>query len=188
MKSESAALSLHDALPIFPGWPERVRTIQEHWIGKSYGLRFAFPHQIKNKQGELIQDGKLYVFTSRADTIMGVAFCAVAPEHPLAEHAAQDNPKLKEFIAASKKGGQSEADLATRDKEVMPTGLTVTHPISGAEVPVWVGNYVLMSYGDGAVMGVPAHDERDFEFALKYQLPIKQVIDVNGHRSEERRV
>jgi len=163
-----------------PGWPERVRTMQEHWIGKSYGLRFAFPHQIKNKQGELIQDGKLYVFTTRADTIMGVTFCAVAPEHPLAEHAAQDNPKL-EFIAASKKGGQSEADLATRDKEGMPTGLTVTHPISGAEVPVWVGNYVLMSYGDGAVMGVPAHDERDFEFALKYQLPIKQVIDVNGH-------
>src|SRR5690625_2903322 len=116
MKSESAALSLHDALPIFPGWPERVRTMQEHWIGKSYGLRFAFPHQIKNKQGELIQDGKLYVFTTRADTIMGVTFCAVAPEHPLAEHAAQDNPKLKELIAASKKERQSEADLATHEK------------------------------------------------------------------------
>src|SRR5690625_4936772 len=155
--------------------------MQEHWIGKSYGLRFAFLQNIQDENGNLIQDGKLYVFTTRADTIMGVTFCAVAPEHPLAEHAAQDNPKLQEFIAGSKKGGQSEADLATRDKEGMPTGLTVTHPISGAEVPVWVGNYVLMSYGDGAVMGVPAHDERDFECALKYQLPIKQVIDVNGH-------
>lgn len=163
------------------GWPERVRVMQEHWIGKSHGLRFAFTHQIQDEQGNLIQDGKLYVFTTRADTVMGVTFCAVAPEHPLAEHAAKNNPDLAAFIAASKRGGQSEADIATREKEGMPTGLTVTHPISGEPIPVWVGNYVLMSYGDGAVMGVPAHDERDFEFAQKYQLPIKQVIDLNGH-------
>ncbi|HLR83106.1 MAG TPA: leucine--tRNA ligase [Paenalcaligenes sp.] len=169
------------------GWPERVRTMQEHWIGKSHGLRFAFTHQITDDQGELIQDGRLYVFTTRADTLMGVTFCAVAPEHPLAEHAAQTNPQLAEFIAASKRGGQSEADIATREKEGMPTGLTVTHPISGDEIPVWVGNYVLMSYGDGAVMGVPAHDERDFEFALKYQLPIKQVIDLQGHEFSDQR-
>ena len=169
------------------GWPERVRVMQEHWIGKSHGLRFAFTHNIKDNQGQLIQEGRLFVFTTRADTIMGVTFCAVAPEHPLAEHAAQNNPELAAFIKASKLGGQSEADIATREKEGMPTGLTVTHPISGAQIPVWVGNYVIMSYGDGAVMGVPAHDERDFEFALKYQLPIEQVIDVNGHEFSDQR-
>jgi len=169
------------------GWPERVRVMQEHWIGKSHGLRFAFTHNIKDNQGQLIQEGRLFVFTTRADTIMGVTFCAVAPEHPLAEHAAQNNPELAAFIKASKLGGQSEADIATREKEGMPTGLTVTHPISGEQIPVWVGNYVIMSYGDGAVMGVPAHDERDFEFALKYQLPIEQVIDVNGHEFSDQR-
>lgn len=161
-----------------PGWPERVRLMQENWIGKSEGVRFAFPHSILDSQGKLIQDGRLYVFTTRADTIMGVSFCAVAPEHPLATHAAETNPALQDFIKTCKLGGTSEADMAHRDKEGMPTGLYVTHPISGEEIPVWVGNYVLMSYGDGAVMGVPAHDERDFEFALKYSLPIKQVIGI----------
>ncbi|WP_394060756.1 leucine--tRNA ligase [Alcaligenes sp. WGS1538] len=163
-----------------PGWPERVRLMQENWIGKSQGVRFAFPHDIRDEQGELIQDGRLYVFTTRADTIMGVTFCAVAPEHPLARHAARDNAALAAFIEECKKGGTTEADLATREKEGLPTGLTVKHPLTGADVPVWVGNYVLMSYGDGAVMGVPAHDERDFAFALKYQLPIRQVIAVEG--------
>lgn len=161
-----------------PGWPERVRTMQENWIGKSFGVRFAFEHSIKGDSGELIQDGRMYVFTTRADTIMGVTFCAVAPEHPLATQAARSNPELAAFIEKCKQGGQSEADIATRDKEGMPTGLTVTHPITGEQVELWVGNYVLMSYGDGAVMGVPAHDERDFAFALKYQIPIKQVIQV----------
>lgn len=160
------------------GWPDRVRTMQENWIGRSEGVRFAFPHTIHNAQGELIQDGKLYVFTTRADTIMGVSFCAVAPEHPLATQAAQDNPALQAFIETCQLGGTSEADLAHRDKEGMDTGLTVTHPITGEAIPVWVANYVLMSYGDGAVMGVPAHDERDFEFAHHYQLPIKPVIAV----------
>lgn len=164
-----------------PGWPERVRTMQENWIGKSFGVRFAFEHTIKDDAGHLIQDGRMYVFTTRADTIMGVTFCAVAPEHPLATQAARSNPELAAFIEKCKQGGQSEADIATRDKEGMPTGLTVTHPITGAQVDLWVGNYVLMSYGDGAVMGVPAHDERDFAFALKYQLPIQQVIQVGEH-------
>lgn len=161
-----------------PGWPERVRTMQENWIGKSFGVRFAFTHDICDDSGALIQEGRMYVFTTRADTIMGVTFCAVAPEHPLATQAAKTNPELAEFIEKCKKGGQSEADIATRDKEGMPTGLYVTHPITQQPVALWVGNYVLMSYGDGAVMGVPAHDERDFEFALNYQLPIKQVIQV----------
>lgn len=158
------------------GWPEKVRLMQENWIGKSAGVRFAFTHNIKNAAGELIGDGKMYVFTTRADTIMGVTFCAVAAEHPLAQHAAASNPKLAAFIEECKKGGTTEAELALKEKEGMPTGLFVTHPLTGAQVEVWVGNYVLMSYGDGAVMGVPAHDERDFAFAKKYNLPIKRVI------------
>ncbi|HEX4509932.1 MAG TPA: leucine--tRNA ligase, partial [Burkholderiaceae bacterium] len=162
------------------GWPERVRLMQENWIGKSEGVRFAFPHAIHDDTGALIGDGKLYVFTTRADTIMGVTFCAVAPEHPLATHAAKGNPALDAFIAAAKAGGTTEAELATKEKEGLPTGLMVIHPLTGAQVPVWVGNYVLMSYGDGAVMGVPAHDERDFAFAKKYGLPIKQVVAVSG--------
>lgn len=162
------------------GWPERVRLMQENWIGKSEGVRFAFTHTIHDAQGDLIQDGRMYVFTTRADTIMGVTFCAVAPEHPLATHAAAGNPELAAFIEHCKQGGTTEAELATREKEGMRTGLTVTHPITGAAIDVWVGNYVLMSYGDGAVMGVPGHDERDFAFALKYGLPILQVIDVQG--------
>ncbi|MFN4329615.1 MAG: leucine--tRNA ligase [Limnobacter sp.] len=161
-------------------WPERVKLMQENWIGKSVGVRFAFPHTIADDQGQLVQDGKLYVFTTRADTIMGVTFAAVAAEHPLATLAARNNPELQAFIAECKAGGVAEADMATMEKKGMPTGLTVKHPITGADVPVWVGNYVLMSYGDGAVMGVPAHDERDFAFALKYGIEIKQVIDVKG--------
>ena len=162
------------------GWPDKVRLMQENWIGKSSGVRFAFTHDIKNAAGELIQDGKMYVFTTRADTIMGVTFCAVAPEHPLAQHAAASNPALAAFIEECKQGGTTEAELALKEKEGMPTGLFVTHPLTGKQVEVWVGNYVLMGYGDGAVMGVPAHDERDFAFALKYGLPIAQVTAVEG--------
>ncbi|HJV03446.1 MAG TPA: leucine--tRNA ligase [Burkholderiaceae bacterium] len=163
-----------------PGWPERVRTMQTNWIGKSTGVRFAFPHQIKDAAGALIGDGKLYVFTTRPDTVMGVTFCAVAAEHPLAVHAAQTNAALAAFNAECKLGSVIEADMATMEKKGMPTGLFVTHPLTGAQVEVWVGNYVLMTYGDGAVMGVPAHDERDFAFAKKYNLPIKQVIRAEG--------
>ncbi len=163
------------------GWPERVRAMQENWIGKSEGVRFAFTHDIRDADSKLIQDGRMYVFTTRIDTIMGVTFCAVAPEHPLAMHAAASNPDVAAFIEKCKQGGTTEAELATREKEGLDTGLTVTHPLTGQNIPVWVGNYVLMSYGDGAVMGVPAHDERDFEFATKYKLPIKQVVQVGEH-------
>lgn len=164
------------------GWPERVRLMQENWIGKSEGVRFAFTHDIKDEHGQLIGDGRMYVFTTRADTIMGVSFCAVAPEHPLATHAAKSNPALAAFIESCQQGGTTEAELATKEKEGMFTGLTVTHPLTGEQVPLWVGNYVLMTYGDGAVMGVPAHDERDFAFAKKYGIRIEQVVQVPGER------
>ncbi len=170
-----------------PGWPERVRLMHENWIGKSAGVRFAFPHTIRDAAGDLIQDGKLYVFTTRADTIMGVTFCAVAPEHPLATHAASTQPELAAFIEACRAGGTTEAEMATREKEGMRTGLTVTHPITGQLIDVWVGNYVLMSYGDGAVMGVPAHDERDFAFACKYSLAIRQVVTVGDKPYDDTR-
>jgi leucyl-tRNA synthetase len=162
------------------GWPERVKLMQENWIGKSEGVRFAFPHDIRGADGELIQDGRMYVFTTRADTIMGVTFCAVAPEHPLAVHAAATQPELAAFIEECKRGGTTEAELALREKEGRPTGLYVSHPLTHEPVEVWVGNYVLMTYGDGAVMGVPGHDERDFAFAKKYGIPIIQVIGVDG--------
>ncbi len=162
------------------GWPDKVRLMQENWIGKSEGVRFAFPHAIAGADGALIGEGKMYVFTTRADTIMGVTFCAVAAEHPLAAHAALSNPALAAFLEECQSGGTTEAELATQEKKGMATGLFVTHPLTGANVEVWVGNYVLMSYGDGAVMGVPAHDERDFAFALKYDLPIRQVVALRG--------
>ena len=162
-----------------PGWPERVKLMQENWIGKSEGVRFAFPHSIRGADGALIGGGRMYVFTTRADTIMGVTFCAVAPEHPLSAHAARSNPQLAAFIAECQHGGTTEAEMATQDKKGMATGLQVEHPLTGEPVDVWVGNYVLMGYGDGAVMGVPAHDERDFAFALKYGLEIKPVILVD---------
>ncbi|MCL5059370.1 MAG: leucine--tRNA ligase [Candidatus Thermoplasmatota archaeon] len=159
-------------LDTLPGWPERVKTMQANWIGKSIGVRFAFPYTLDGR------DEKLWVFTTRADTLMGVTFCAVAAEHPLATRAARDNPALAAFIAECKQGSVAEADMATMEKKGMDTGLKVTHPLTGESIPVWVGNYVLMSYGEGAVMAVPAHDERDFGFARKYGLPIKQVIQV----------
>ncbi len=158
------------------GWPERVKVMQQNWIGKSFGVRFAFSHQVKDDAEQLIQDGKLFVFTTRADTIMGVTFAAVAAEHPLATQAAKTNTQLAAFIEKCKHGSVIEADLATQEKEGMPLGISIKHPLTGQDIPLWVGNYVLMSYGDGAVMGVPAHDERDFAFALKYNLPIKDVI------------
>jgi leucyl-tRNA synthetase len=171
LKITAYAEDLLDALNGMPDWPERVRAMQANWIGRSEGVRLGFPHKIG-------QGGVLYAFTTRADTIMGVTFCAVAAEHPLAAYAARDNPKLAAFIEECKRGPAVEAELATQEKKGMPTGLVVRHPISDEPMPLWVGNYVLMSYGDGAVMGVPAHDERDFAFAKKYGLPIKPVIDV----------
>jgi len=168
------AEDLLEALRGMQGWPERVRAMQANWIGKSEGVRIGFRFEIDGVRGVL------QAFTTRADTIMGVTFCAVAAEHPLAAHAAKDNARLAAFIEECKRGPAIEAELATQEKKGVPTGLKVRHPLTGAEVPVWVGNYVLMSYGEGAVMGVPAHDERDFEFAKKYRLPIMPVIEVAG--------
>ena len=165
---------LLEALDALPGWPERVKTMQANWIGKSHGVRFCFPYSIGGKAE------KLWVFTTRADTIMGVTFCAIAAEHPLATHAAKGNPKLAAFIEECKRSSVMEADLATIEKKGMPTGISVKHPLTGEPVPVWVGNYVLMAYGEGAVMGVPAHDERDFHFAKQYGLPIPQVINAQS--------
>lgn len=154
-----------------PGWPERVKTMQANWIGKSYGVDIVFP---ADKPSGTPQDIK--VFTTRADTLMGATYVAVAAEHPLAQHAAKDNPQLAAFIEECKHGATMEAELATQEKKGMATGLHVLHPLTGERLPVWVANYVLMSYGEGAVMAVPAHDERDFEFAIQYALPIKAVV------------
>ena len=185
------------------GWPERVKTMQRNWIGRSVGVTVAFPYDLSIQFGKVVvahgddpatdhpvdvaadaedlpATGTLRVFTTRADTLMGVTFVAIAAEHPLAAFLAKDQPALQDFIAECAQGGAgastAEADLATMEKKGMPTHFHVTHPLTGALVPVWIGNYVLMSYGEGAVMGVPAHDERDFAFAKKYGLPIRPVI------------
>ncbi len=270
------AEALLAALDKLPGWPDRVKTMQANWIGKSHGVRFCFPYDLSggkaagtnlplpqpsshallpkgegapergtgapvsgdvtveahvstransalhpapgshpstirsepappsagalepplsfwergggegsrgaggeggSSETQATEKGLLWVFTTRADTIMGVTFAALAAEHPLAARAARDNPKLAAFIEECKRGSVMEADLATIEKRGMPTGISITHPLTGQPVPVWVGNYVLMAYGEGAVMGVPAHDERDFHFAKQYGLPIRQVIN-----------
>jgi leucyl-tRNA synthetase len=153
-----------------PGWPEQVKLMQKNWIGRSEGVRIAFPYELGGAQK------LLWVFTTRADTLMGTTFCAVAAEHPIAAWAAERDPKLAAFVEECKRGAVMEAELAQIEKKGMPTGLFCTHPISGERLPLWVGNYVLMAYGEGAVMGVPAHDERDYAFALGHGLPIKPVI------------
>jgi leucyl-tRNA synthetase len=162
------------------GWPEQVKQMQRNWIGRSEGVEFTLPYAPETAR--LMADGKqgLKVFTTRADTIMGITFAAVAAEHPLATAAAKGNPQLAAFIEACKRGGVQEAELATMEKKGMATGLHVLHPFTNEPIEVWVGNYVLMGYGEGAVMAVPGHDERDFAFAKKYNLPIRQVIDVDG--------
>ncbi|MGP5516495.1 leucine--tRNA ligase [Psychrobacter alimentarius] len=160
-------------------WPSEVLTMQRNWIGRSSGMEVHFPYELAG------QENTLDVFTTRPDTLMGVTYVAVAAEHPLAQYASEQDDTIAQFCALCKKGSVAEADLAKAEKIGMDTGLTVTHPLTGEEVPVWVANYVLMSYGSGAVMAVPAHDERDYEFATKYNLPIKQVIDIpNGYFDE----
>ncbi len=168
MKITAYAEELLNDLDKLDGWPEQVKTMQRNWIGKSYGCEVEFPI--------IGQDGTLKVYTTRPDTLMGATYVAVAAEHALATLAAQNNPTLADFIAECKRGSVAEADVATAEKKGMDTGLFVTHPLNGEQLPVWVANYVLASYGEGAVMAVPAHDERDFEFANKYNLPIKAVI------------
>ena len=213
MRITAFAEELLSALDTLPGWPERVKTMQANWIGKSHGVTIAFPYDLsteastpnttthpsppgrgsggegtagKGAESEaggahaFALKGALRVFTTRADTLMGATFCAVAPEHPLATHAARADAALAAFIEECKHGSVMEADIAAMEKKGIPTGLFVAHPLTGERIEVWVGNYVLMSYGEGAVMGVPAHDERDFAFAKKYGLAIRPVIDVQG--------
>lgn len=159
---------LLEELKNLPGWPHQVRTMQENWIGRSEGLELEF--------GIKGSDERLTVFTTRPDTLMGVTYVAVAAQHPLALRAASYNPELAEFIESCKQAKVAEADMATMEKRGMATGLEAIHPLTGDRVPIWVANFVLMSYGSGAVMAVPAHDERDWEFATKHNLLIKQVI------------
>lgn len=163
---------LLESLDELPGWPEQVKTMQRNWIGKSRGMEVQFPYD----QASIGHAGALKVFTTRPDTLMGATYVAVAAEHPLATQAAQGNPALQAFIDECKSGSVAEADMATQEKKGMATSLLVEHPLTGEKLPVWVANYVLMHYGDGAVMAVPAHDERDFEFAHKYNLPVKAVV------------
>jgi leucyl-tRNA synthetase len=166
------AEELLSELDNLPGWPERVKTMQRNWIGKSFGVEIHFPLNERHQDDQDV----LKVFTTRADTLFGVTYVAVAAEHPLAQKAAEGNPELAAFIAECKQGSVAEADMATMEKKGMDTGLKAYHPFTNEAVPIFVANYVLMGYGEGAVMAVPAHDERDFAFAKKYGLPIKQVI------------
>ncbi|WP_010112736.1 leucine--tRNA ligase [Acinetobacter sp. P8-3-8] len=163
---------LDDLDTLKDGWPQQVLTMQRNWIGRSQGMDVTFP----SANPDVYADA-LTVYTTRPDTLMGVSYVAVAAEHPIALKAAENNDALKAFIEECRMGSVAEADLATAEKKGMATGLFVQHPVTNEQVPVWIANYVLMSYGSGAVMGVPAHDERDFEFANKFGLPITQVID-----------
>jgi leucyl-tRNA synthetase len=163
------------ALDELPGWPERVRVMQANWIGRSEGVELAFPYAA-DTAALLGQDGMLKVFTTRADTLYGVSFVAIAAEHPLAVAAAARDPALGDFLERCRHGSTMEADLAGAQKLGMATGLHVRHPLSGQSIAIWVANYVLMAYGEGAVMGVPAHDERDFAFAQRYGIPIRTVV------------
>ncbi|UDM16004.1 leucine--tRNA ligase [Vogesella sp. XCS3] len=153
------------------GWPEQVKTMQRNWIGKSFGSDVSFAYDVDS----IGHAGEMKVYTTRPDTLMGATYVAVAAEHPLATQAAAANPALQAFIAECKAGSVAEADVAKMEKKGVDTGLFVVHPLTGAKLPVWIANYVLWGYGEGAVMAVPAHDERDFEFANKYSLPITQV-------------
>ncbi|MDG2524450.1 leucine--tRNA ligase [Stenotrophomonas sp. HITSZ_GD] len=177
------AQELLDGLDELPGWPESVKTMQRNWIGRSEGLEIQF--DVVDAQGAALEP--LRVFTTRPDTLMGVTFVSIAGEHPLAQHAAAHNPALAQLLAELKQGGVSEAELETQEKRGMDTGLKAVHPITSEQVPVWVANFVLMGYGTGAVMAVPGHDQRDFEFATKYQLPIRQVIALKSPRNEAER-
>jgi leucyl-tRNA synthetase len=167
MKITDYAEQLLNDIDQLEGWPEQVRTMQRNWIGRSQGVELEF---------EVEGESPLTVYTTRADTLMGVTYVAVAAEHPLVKKAAESNPALQAFVESCKVSSVAEADVATMEKRGMATGLMAIHPISGEPVPVWVANFVLIDYGSGAVMSVPAHDTRDYAFAKTYGLPIKQVI------------
>ena len=168
LKITAYADELLDGLDRLPGWPDSVKTMQRNWIGRSQGLEIQFA-----VQGEA---APVTVFTTRPDTLMGVTFLSVAAEHPLALKSAADSPKVAAFIDECRHGGTSEVEMETQEKKGIDTGISAIHPITGERIPVWVANFVLMNYGTGAVMGVPAHDQRDWEFATKYDLYIKMVI------------
>ena len=170
-KITAYAEELLSGLDELDGWPEQVKTMQRNWIGKSFGADVVFDYDLAS----VGIDGQLKVYTTRPDTLMGATYVAVAAEHPLAQRAAMNNSAVSAFIAECKGGSVAEADMATMEKKGVATGQFVIHPLSGDKLPVFVANYVLWGYGEGAVMAVPAHDERDFEFANKYNLPIKQV-------------
>jgi leucyl-tRNA synthetase len=168
MKITAYADELLEGLDDLPGWPDSVKTMQRNWIGRSEGVELSF-----EVEGE---DEPLVVFTTRPDTLLGVTYMAVAAEHPLATKAAENDPAVAAFIEECRKSHAAEASLETMEKKGMPLGINAVHPISGETVPLWVANFVLMSYGTGAVMAVPGHDDRDWEFAKKHGLPIRQVI------------
>jgi leucyl-tRNA synthetase len=169
MKITAYADELLEWLDKLEGWPESVKSMQRNWIGRSEGIELSFDVED--------EDEALWVFTTRPDTLMGVTYMAVAAEHPLATKAAEKNPELAAFIEDCRKMHTAEAEMETMEKKGMPLGIFAIHPLSGEKVPLWVANFVLMGYGTGAVMAVPGHDERDWEFANKYGLPITQVIE-----------
>ena len=168
IKITDYAEQLLGGLDTLPQWPDMVKTMQRNWIGRSEGVEITFDVADTNE--------KVAVYTTRPDTFYGVSYLGIAAAHPLANLAAQNNPELAAFIQEAKNAKVAEADLATMEKKGMATGLFAIHPLTGEKLPIWVANFVLMHYGTGAVMAVPAHDQRDFEFAQKYSLPIKQVI------------
>ncbi|WP_370259376.1 leucine--tRNA ligase, partial [Idiomarina sp.] len=169
IKITDYADELLDDLDQLDGWPEQVKAMQRNWIGRSEGLEIEF--KVANS------DQSLSVYTTRPDTIYGVTYMGLAAQHPLAREAAKSNPKLADFIEQCKNSKVAEADIATMEKLGMDTGIRAVHPMTGEEIPVWVANFVLMDYGSGAVMAVPGHDQRDWEFATKYELPIVPVIE-----------
>jgi len=169
MKITDYAEDLRNDLQQLSGWPDQVKTMQANWIGRSEGVQITF--------AVADSEENLAVYTTRPDTLMGVSYLAIAAEHPLALRMAETNAQLQQFIEECKKTDTTEAALETAEKKGMATGVSVIHPVSGERIPVWVANFVLMGYGTGAVMSVPAHDQRDFEFAQKYDLPIRQVIE-----------
>lgn len=173
LKITDYAEELRDQLDQMDGWPESVKSMQRNWIGRSQGVEIDFK--------VVSQDDVLTVFTTRPDTLLGATYVAVAAEHPLAQQAAEQDAALADFIAECKQATTAEADLATMEKTGRVTELSVTHPLTGEALPVWVANFVLMEYGSGAVMSVPGHDQRDWEFARKYDIPIVQVIEPMGN-------
>ncbi|MDH3644956.1 MAG: leucine--tRNA ligase, partial [Gammaproteobacteria bacterium] len=177
LKITTYADELLDELDQLPGWPESVKNMQRNWIGRSHGVEIDFP--------VAAGDGALSVYTTRPDTLLGATYVAVAPQHPLASQAAAASAEVAQFVERCKKTRTAEAEMATMEKEGIATGLAVEHPLTGERLPVWVANFVLMEYGSGAVMAVPGHDQRDWEFASKYGIPIKQVIEPESDGGDE---